>query len=125
MMSQVSSVIKENQQALNTIAVLTKEQIQSLNEANANQKEVWKEIYNSMQHYKTTFQQVENSAKELLSEISANLADYAKQTEGHFQSLVKVSNEHFGNAVYGLGQTIGELDELLQNLNDVISKQKV
>lgn len=124
LMTQVSSVIKENQESLTVIAGLTREQIQALKGANSDQKEIWKEIYNSMQQYKTTFLQVENSAKELLLQISDNLTDYAEQTEGHFQSLVKVSNEHFGNAVKGLGQTIGELDELLQNLNDVISKQR-
>lgn len=124
LMTQVSSVIKENQESLTVIAGLTREQIQALKGANSDQKEIWKEIYNSMQQYKTTFLQVENNAKQLLLQISDNLADYAEQTEGHFQSLVKVSNEHFGNAVKGLGQTIGELDELLQNLNDVISKQR-
>jgi hypothetical protein len=123
-MTQVSSVIMENQESLKTIAGLTKEQIQLLKGANQDQKDIWKEIYNSMQHYKTTFQQVENIAKELLLQISDNLTDYTDQTEGHFQSLVKVSNEHFGNAVKGLGQTIGELDELLQDLNDVISKKR-
>ena len=124
LMTQVSSVIKENQESLNSIAILTKEQIQALRGANADQKEIWKEIYASMQSYKITFQQVEGSAKELLLQISNNLSDYAEQTEGHFQSLVKISNDHFGNAVRGLGQTVGELDELLQNLNEIISKKR-
>jgi hypothetical protein len=124
MMTQVSVVIKENQDSLNVIAGLTREQIQLLKGANTDQKEVWKDIYTSMQQYKTTFQQVESSAKQILIQISNNLTDYAKQTEGNFQSLVRVSNEHFGNAVKGLGQTIGELDELLQNLNDVIGKKR-
>ncbi|MBF0506356.1 MAG: methyl-accepting chemotaxis protein [Nitrospirae bacterium] len=124
LMTKVSSVIKQNQESLTMIAGLTKEQIDALRGANQEQKETWKEIYNSMQQYKSVFEQVENSAKELLLQISDNLTDYAEQTEGHFQSLVKVSNEHFGNAVKGLGQTVGELDELLQNLNDVLNKKK-
>ncbi|MDA8214250.1 MAG: hypothetical protein M0Z64_03110 [Nitrospiraceae bacterium] len=124
LMTQVSSVIKENQESLSIIAGLTKEQIQALKGANADQKEIWKEIYNSMQQYKNTFQQVENSAKELLLQISDNLSDYTEQTEDNFQKLVQVSNEHFGNAVKGLAQSAGELDELLQNLNDIISKKR-
>jgi hypothetical protein len=123
LMTDASSAIKENQESLSVIAVLTKEQINALNAANQDQKELWKDIYNSMQQYKDMFQEVENSAKGLMLQISDNLVDYAKQTEDNFQSLVKISNEHFGNAVKGLGQTVGELDELLQNLNDVLNKK--
>lgn len=123
LMADASSVIKENQESLSMIAVLTKEQINALNGANQDQKELWEDIYNSMQQYKALFQEVENSAKGLLLQISDNLTDYTEQTGEHFQSLVKISNEHFGNAVKGLGQTVGELDELMQNLNDVLSKK--
>ena len=58
----------------------------------------------------TTFQGVENSAKGLLLQISDNLINYTEQTEENFQKLVIVSNEHFGNAVKGLAQSVGELD---------------
>lgn len=125
LMTQVSSVIKENQESLQMIAVLTKEQIQQLKGSNQDQKDIWKEIYNSMQQYMTTFQGVENSAKGLLLQISTNLNNYTEQTEENFQKLVTVSNEHFGNAVKGLAQSVGELDELLQNLNEVIQKKRV
>lgn len=124
LMTQVSSVIKENQESLKTIAALTKEQIQQLKGANQDQKDIWKEIFNSMQQYRNTFQQVENSAKELLLQISDNLNNYTEMTEENFKTLVQVSNEHFGNAVKGLAQSVGELDELLQNLNDVLHKKK-
>ena len=124
LMTQVSSVIKENQESLKTIAGLTKEQIQMLKGANQDQKDIWKEIYNSMQQYKNTFQQVENTAKALLLQISDNLNNYTELTEENFQKLVQVSNEHFGNAVKGLGQSVGELDVFLQLLSNVINKKR-
>ena len=123
LMAQVSNAIRENQEALKAIAGLTREQIQQLNIANQEQKDIWKEIYNSMQQYKATFQQVENSAKGILLQISDNLNNYTEQTEENFKKLVQVSNEHFGNAVKGLAQSVGELDELLQNLNEVMQKK--
>lgn len=123
LMAQASSEIRENQESLKIIAGLTKEQIQQLKGANQEQKDIWKEIYSSMQQYKTTFQHVETSAKEILLQISNNLNDYIKQTEGNFQNLVQVSNEHFGNAVQRLGQSVGELDDLLQPLLEAIQKK--
>ncbi len=124
MMTQVSTVIRENQESLQMIAALTKEQIQQLKGSNQDQTDIWKGINNSMQQYRNTFHQVENSAKELLLQISDNLNNYTEQTEENFTKLVTISNEHFGNAVKGLAQSVGELDELLQNLNEVIHKKR-
>jgi uncharacterized protein YukE len=123
LMTQVSTVIRENQESLKIIAGLTKEQIQQLRGANQDQKDIWKGIYDSMQTYRTTFQQVENSAKGLLTLISDNLANYTEQTEDNFKKLVQVSNEHFGTAVKKLSGSVEELDELLQNLNEIIHKK--
>lgn len=124
LMTQASENIKQTNESLKTIAGFTRDQIQGMQEANKDQRELGDQIHHSMEQYGKTFQQVENSAKALLNEITEQLKNYYKLTEDNFKELVKVSNDHLSSAVSGLADSVADLNDLLNELHAKLNKVK-
>lgn len=121
-MNEVANIINNNQESLEKIADLTKEQIEGLAGSNEKQKGIWKDILNSMNEYGNTFNKVNLLAKDLLSEIDSNITKYTKLTDNNFKELAKVSNDYFGTAVRKIAETVDELDDKLDGLNNILNK---
>ncbi len=117
-----SEEIKKVQGSLQTVATMSNEQVTMLADANANQEATWIKINESMEHYKQAFSSVETSASSLLSQITEHLTNHVHVTQNGYEELVKQSSEHFKNATERLGASVGELDEFLQELSEVLGK---
>lgn len=103
-------------QSLQKISDLTAEQIEDLSDAHRRQKEMWET------KYKQTFGTVENSAGALLEQIGTNLENYQQVCEKGFNKLIESSDGHFTSATQKLGASVSELDEVLQDLSESLTK---
>lgn len=117
-----SEDIKKVQVMLQSVASLSKEQVDALAEANQKQEATWDKISKNMENYQHAFSQVESSAGALLTEITEHLTNHVQVTQNGYEELIKVSSEHFKNATERLGSSVGELDDYLQELTDVLGR---
>ena len=74
-----------------------------------------------MQQYEYTFAKVETSASSLLQIPERNLSPHLELCQKGYDSLIKVSDEHFSSATQRLGATVDELQEYLQDLSEVLA----
>ncbi|MDA8090623.1 MAG: hypothetical protein M0Z61_10465 [Nitrospiraceae bacterium] len=121
LMTQVSKTLKDNQEALKTIAGATREQIQDLKDSGSEQMTVWKEINNSMVQYRKVFTEIKDSCDAILLQIADNMTDYTEQADVTFKKVLSVSNELFGTAYNKLKMSVEDLNELLQDLSETMN----
>ena len=74
-----------------------------------------------MAQYQQTFTKVESSASTLLQTLEKNIVQHLELCKRGYESLVKVSDEHFASATQRLGASVDELSEYLQDLSDVMA----
>ena len=121
-MAGVAKSVRDSHEAIKTISSLATSQIEKLADANRTQDEMWKRILGSMEQYRTTFGQVENSAGRMIEQISKHLSQHLEVCKRGYEGLVQVSDEHFANATQRLGASVDELGEYLQDLADAFEK---
>jgi DNA anti-recombination protein RmuC len=114
--------MQDTSDSMQRVAGLAATQIDRLAEANHRQEEIWQQIQGSMRQYQQVFGQVENTASDLLTQIGEHLNNYRETVRQGYEELIKMSDEHIGNAVSRLGGSIKDLDEYLQDLNEILEK---
>jgi DNA-directed RNA polymerase subunit F len=119
-LSQSVLKLKEGQESFNKIADFAKVQIQTLSLSQERQQDLWKGINTSMEKYNKTFQSIESSAANILSQLSKNLQDFSRVTQEHFSKTVKVADDHVNLAVGKLNTSIEELSEKLDDLSETV-----
>jgi hypothetical protein len=120
-MSGAAKAVKDSQDGLQRVAGLSSAQVEKLSLAGREQQETIARISQAMQQYEHTFAKVESSASSLLQILERNLAQHLELCRRGYESLVKVSDEHFANATQRLGGSVDELQEYLQDLNDLLA----
>jgi chromosome segregation ATPase len=114
--------MQDTSDSMQRVAGLAATQIDRLAEVNRRQEEIWQQIQGSMLQYQQVFGQVENTASDLLTQIGEHLNNYRGTVRQGYEELIKLSDEHIGNAVRLLGGSIKDLDEYLQDLNEILEK---
>ena len=120
-MSGAAKAVKDSQDGLQRVAGLSSTQVENLSLAGREQQEIIARISQAMQQYEHTFAKVESSASSLLQTLERNLSQHLELCRRGYESLVKVSDEHFASATQRLGASVDELQEYLQDLSDVIA----
>jgi hypothetical protein len=120
-MSGAAKAIREAQEGLQRIAGLSSSQVEKLSLAGKEQQELLARISQAMPLYQQTFSKVETSASALLQTLERNLAQHLELCKRGYESLAKVSDEHFASATQHLGASVDELSEYLQDLSDVMA----
>ncbi|MGE3537577.1 MAG: hypothetical protein AB7N91_09075 [Candidatus Tectimicrobiota bacterium] len=109
-------------ESLERVAQLTTTQVERLASSNRQQDEVQQRLAVHLQRYQQVFQEVEHTASKLLEQIEQQLHRYMATTQQGFEHLTRAADEHFANASRHLGETVGGLDEHLQDLTDVLER---
>jgi chromosome segregation ATPase len=122
-LSGAAKSIRDSQQAMQQVANLSGTQAERLSQAGADTQRILGQISQAMQQYETTFGKVEAAASQLLGTLEKNLAQHLELCRKGYESLVKVSDEHFTTATQRLGSTVNELEEYLQDLSEVIGNR--
>lgn len=120
-MSGAAKAVKDSQDSLQRIAGLTSTQVENLALAGREQQNLIGRISQAMQQYEYTFAKVETSASSLLQTLERNLSQHLELCQKGYDSLIKVSDEHFSSATQRLGATVDELQEYLQDLSEVLA----
>lgn len=120
-MSGAAKAIRDSQDGLQRVAGLSTSQVEKLSLAGREQQELLNRISQSMAEYQQTFAKVEGSASALLQTLERNLVQHLELCKRGYESLVKVSDEHFASATQRLGASVDELSEYLQDLSDVMA----
>ena len=114
----------ETHSAVQRVAALALQQVEQLSAANRGQEEVWRNIQSRMEQYQQLFSRVEGEASTLLAQIGQHLANYVQTSQEGFDGLIKVSDEHFANATKRLGNSVNELDDVLQMFSEELQKRR-
>jgi hypothetical protein len=120
-MSGAAKSVKDSQEGLQRVAGLSSTQVEKLSLAGREQQELLGRISQAMAQYQQTFTKVESSASTLLQTLEKNIVQHLELCKRGYESLVKVSDEHFVSATQRLGATVDELSEYLQDLSDVMA----
>ena len=120
-MSGAAKSVRDSQEGLQRVAGLSSSQVEKLSMAGTEQEELLGRISQAMSQYQQTFAKVETSASALLQTLERNLAQHLELCKRGYESLVKVSDEHFASATQRLGASVDELSEYLQDLSDVMA----
>jgi hypothetical protein len=120
-MSGAAKAVSDSQEGLQRIAGLSSTQVEKLSLAGREQQELLGRISQAMAQYQQTFAKVETSASALLQTLERNLVQHLELCKRGYESLVKVSDEHFASATQRLGASVDELSEYLQDLSDVMA----
>lgn len=120
-MSGAAKSVRDSQEGLQRVAGLSSSQVEKLSMAGTAQEELLGRISQAMSQYQLTFAKVETSASALLQTLEHNLAQHLELCKRGYESLVKVSDEHFASATQRLGASVDELSEYLQDLSDVMA----
>lgn len=120
-MSGAAKAVKDSQDGLQRVAGLSSSQVEKLSIAGQEQEKLLERISGAMTHYQQTFSQVESSASALLQTLERNLAQHLELCKRGYESLAKVSDEHFVSATQRLGASVDELSEYLQDLSEVMA----
>jgi hypothetical protein len=120
-MSGAAKSVKDSHDSLQRIAGLTSTQVENLALAGREQQNLIGRIAQAMQQYEHTFAKVETSASSLLQTLERNLSQHLELCRRGYESLVKVSDEHFASATQRLGATVNELEVYLQDLSEVLT----
>lgn len=120
-MSGAAKSVRDSQEGLQRIAGLSSSQVEKLSLAGTEQQELLGRISQAMSLYQQTFSKVETSASALLQTLERNIVQHLELCKRGYESLVKVSDEHFASATQRLGASVDELSEYLQDLSDVMA----
>lgn len=96
--------------------------MENLEQAQRSQQELWGDIHESMEQYQRVFGKVEVTSKELLEHVSKHLTAFSETTRHHFESLVKVANDHIADAIGKMHGVVGELEASIELLGDALTK---
>ncbi|MGO9061294.1 MAG: hypothetical protein ACLQU2_28535 [Candidatus Binataceae bacterium] len=107
--------MKATQEAIEKTAGHAEAQVQALSQAAAH-------IQDDMRLYQQAFNQIRASAGDVLTQIGLNLRSYTEVTRNGFEGIIKTFNDQMGTAVSGLNGSIGELDDYLQELNEMLER---
>jgi ABC-type transporter Mla subunit MlaD len=122
-MSGAAKSVRDSQEGLQRVAGLSSTQVEKLSLAGKEQQELLERIAQAMTQYQQTFVKVESSASALLQTLEKNLANHLELTQRGYDSLIKVSDEHFSNATQRLGASVEELSEYLTDLSEVMASR--
>jgi ABC-type transporter Mla subunit MlaD len=122
MMTGVSNVMKEGQEAIRQVASLAQSQIKSLTDENLKQRDTWHKIQSNMSEYEQIFKRVENNSKSMITEVLRGLEAYNTTVHKGFDNILSTANDTLGNAVERLSGSIDELQSFLDELSDEITK---
>ena len=120
-MSGAAKSVKDSQEGLQRVAGLSSTQVEKLSIAGQEQQELLERIALAMTQYEQTFVKVESSASALLQTLEGNVGQHLELCKRGYESLIKVSDEHFASASQRLGASVDELSEYLQDLSDVMA----
>jgi uncharacterized membrane protein YccC len=120
-MSGAAKSVRDVQETLKSVAGLSSLQVEKLSLAGKEQQELLARISQAMAQYQQTFSKVETSASALLQTLERNLLQHVELCKRGYESLAKVSDEHFASATQRLGASVDELSEYLQDLSDVMA----
>ena len=120
-MSGAAKSVKDSQDGLQRVAGLSSTQVEKLSLAAREQQELLGRISQAMAQYQQTFTKVESSASTLLQTLENNIVQHVELCKKGYESLIKVSDEHFASATQRLGASVDELSEYLQDLSDVMA----
>lgn len=120
-MSGAAKAVKDSQDGLQRVAGLSSTQVEKLSMAGREQQELLERISQAMTQYQQTFVKVESSASALLQTLERNVGQHLELCKRGYESLIKVSDEHFSSATQRLGASVDELSEYLQDLSDVMA----
>ena len=122
--SRTTEAMQNTQTSMQRVTGITAGQIEKLGVANENQAAVWRQIDSAMQRYQQVFSQVEEEAGALLTQIQHHINNYTETTKSGFDGLVSQANNHFTNATQRLGTSVEELAEYLDDLGEVLDKNR-
>jgi hypothetical protein len=114
--------LHETGAALERAATMMSTQAERLVEANKQQEEIQRGMLGNLHSYQQIFPTVEQAASQLLQQIEQHLRQYTATTQQGFETLSQAANEHFANASRHLGDTVGDLDEHLQDLTEILER---
>ncbi|WP_109485398.1 hypothetical protein [Occallatibacter savannae] len=120
-MSGAAKAVRDSQEGLQRVAGLSSSQVENLALAGREQQDLLERISQAMTQYQQTFTKVETSASALLQTLERNLAQHLELCKRGYESLAKVSDEHFASATQRLGASVDELSEYLQDLSEVMA----
>jgi hypothetical protein len=120
-MSGAAKSVKDSQEGLQRVAGLSTSQVEKLSIAGKDQQELLERISKGMTEYQQTFSKVEAAASALLQTLERNLAQHLELCNRGYESLAKVSDEHFASATQRLGASVDELSEYLQDLSETLA----
>lgn len=120
-MSGAAKAVKDSQEGLQRVAGLSTSQVEKLSVAGRDQQDLLERISKAMEEYQQTFSKVETSASALLQTLERNLAQHLEICKRGYESLAKVSDEHFASATQRLGASVDELSEYLQDLSEALA----
>ncbi|MGE3758124.1 MAG: hypothetical protein AB7H97_10220 [Pseudobdellovibrionaceae bacterium] len=83
-------------------------------------QQIQKENVVSVDKYRVVFKEVESGLETVLRQIGDNLARYSDLTKTGLQGYLDDYDKSLSNATSKLSSTVGDLDEVLENLNDHI-----
>lgn len=83
-------------------------------------QQIQKENVISVDKYRVVFKEVEAGLETVLRQIGDNLARYSDLTKTGLQGYLDEYDKSLSNATSKLSSTVGDLDEVLENLNDHI-----
>lgn len=119
---QVTKSVAISQETAVKLMGSTSGQLDSLNTFIEQQQIAWSRIEASMAQYETIFENVENHARELLSQIARHLGGYSTVTEKHFNFLTTTADNFISQATGRLSCSIDELGEQLDELHSAVNK---
>jgi hypothetical protein len=117
--------MKEASETAQRVVSLTEKQADRLAESLRHQDEAWQKMQGSLRQYQQVFGQVETAASQLFMQIDHSLHNYREVVKQGFEEVVQVADGHFKNAVQHLGASIGDLDEALQYLNEILEQARL
>ncbi len=120
-MSGAAKYVKDSQEGLQRVAGLSATQVEQLSMAGQEQQELLKRISQAMALYQETFVKVESSASALLQTLERNVGQHLELCKRGYESLIKVSDEHFETATRRLGASVNDLAEYLDDLSEVMA----
>jgi hypothetical protein len=124
-MSGVAKSARDLQDGLQRVAGLSSTQVEKLALAGKEQQELLGRISQTMTQYQQTFTKVESSASVLLQTLEKNIVQHVELCKKGYESLIKVSDEHFASATQRLGASVDELSEYLEDLNEAMSARSI
>jgi len=104
------------------VVSLTEKQVERLAESLREQDATWQTMHGNLRQYQQVFGQVENTASHLFMQIDQNLRQYREVVRQGFEEVIKLADEHFKSAAQHLGGSVGELDDTLQHLTEILEQ---